>query len=149
MRLLFTIACGLFVTFTLSAQDNDSILYNLTFYFEDAVGNRDTVYIGGSPYVTGDQVTPSFGEVNLIDVPFDSVFEVRVTNARNLYTFGDSARYVGKKRILQYALTDFGDFPCDWNGGIGGFAFVANVANPPLTISWDPENFGKKRILVV
>jgi hypothetical protein len=140
MRLLFTVTYGLFGLSMLSAQDNDSILYNLTFYFEDAIGNKDTVYIGGSPYVSGDEVNPSFGEINLIDVPFDSVFEVRVTRAQNL-EFAEPVSYVGKKRILQYALTDFGPFPCDWNGGVGTFAFVANVTNPPLTISWDPQKF--------
>lgn len=141
MRTLLIVACAFMIQFTLGAQANDSILYKLTFYFEDAIGNRDTIYVGGSPYVNGDEVIPAFGEINLVDVPFDSVFEVRVTNATNLYTFGDSVKYIGKKRILQYALTDFGSFPCDWNGGIGEFAFVANVANPPLTISWDSQKF--------
>lgn len=72
------------------------MLYSLTSYFEDAVGNRGTVYIGGSPHPINDQINPSFGEVNLIGVPFDSVFEVRVTRAENL-EFGDPVYYVGKK----------------------------------------------------
>lgn len=123
------------------AQSNDSILYEFPFYFEDAVGNRDTVIIGGSPLVNGDEVNPEFGEINLINVPFDSVFEVRVTRAANLEIFGDSARYIGKKRILYYELGGIGDFPCDWDGGFDSFAFIANVANPPLTVSWSPERF--------
>jgi hypothetical protein len=101
------------------------------------------VYIGGSPHTINDQVNPSFGEENLIDVPYDSVFEVRVTRAENL-EFAEPVRYFGKTRILHYELTDFGPFPCDWNGGSETFAFVAHVAHPPLTISWDPQKFRRE-----
>ena len=143
MRLLLSIVPILLVTSTLCAQDNDSIVFNLTFYFEDAVGNRDTIQIGGSPFIERNSFNPSWGEINLVNEPFDSIFEVRVTNARNL-EFGMPVNVISKKKILYYPLNNNGPFPCAWGGGLEGFAFVANVSNPPLRISWDPVAFRRE-----
>lgn len=50
--------------------------WEIKFYFEDVVGNRDTIIVG---YDRDANYTynPDFGEVDIKDVPWDSVFEER------------------------------------------------------------------------
>ena len=58
----------------LSAQEAQ---FETSFFFEDALGNRDTIVIGADP--TADElVNTHLGEMLLIE-PWDSAFEVRVT----------------------------------------------------------------------
>jgi hypothetical protein len=74
MRVCFCILIGL-LNLTVAAQ-SDSILFEFPIYFEDAVGNRDTIIIGLSEYATP-EFEPALGQVNMLNEPFDSVFEVR------------------------------------------------------------------------
>lgn len=47
--------------------------------FRDAAGNTDTLYFGYDENAT-DSVDAEFDETNIIETPFDSVFEVRISN---------------------------------------------------------------------
>ena len=48
-------------------------------WFEDSVGNKDTVWVGGDPSSSSQHINPQFGEMS-IATPFDSVFEVRAVH---------------------------------------------------------------------
>jgi hypothetical protein len=49
-------------------------------WFEGAIGNRDTIWVGSDVAASSQQIKPQFGEVELT-APFDSVFEVRGVNS--------------------------------------------------------------------
>ena len=51
-------------------------LYKFTLHFEDARGNRDSVVMGFDS-LAFPLYDPEFGKINIVDQPFDSVFEVR------------------------------------------------------------------------
>ncbi len=53
-------------------------------YFEDALGNRDTVFLGYDPNGSRDVILPEFGELDIAHIPFDSVFDVRITNQADI-----------------------------------------------------------------
>jgi hypothetical protein len=57
-------------------------MYQADFYFQDAIGNRDTITIGYDTTANG-EYNPQFGEINLSQ-PFDSVFEVRATHRNGI-----------------------------------------------------------------
>lgn len=120
-------------------SQSDSIYYEIPIYFEDAVGNKDTVYIGLSEYATN-EIDAQFGEVNLIDVPFDSVFEVRLTGFDDL-SAGGPATYLGKKKYLNVQFTNDDPLTCNGIRLSDGISFVAQSMHPPLTIKWDSELF--------
>ena len=58
--------------------------FSFQMYFEDALGNRDTLTIGYDPNGSRDSILPEFGEENLAHIPFDSVFDVRISNQTDL-----------------------------------------------------------------
>jgi hypothetical protein len=53
--------------------------FSFELYFEDALGNKDTLVLGYDPLAT-DSIDVAFGEVNIINQPWNSVFEVRTAN---------------------------------------------------------------------
>jgi hypothetical protein len=48
-------------------------------WFEDSIGNKDTVWVGGDPSASSQNINPQFGEF-AITTPFDSIFEVRAVH---------------------------------------------------------------------
>jgi hypothetical protein len=96
--------------------------------FSDAVGNSDTLYFGYDPIAT-DSVDAEFNENNIIDTPFDSVFEVRISNefVNRWYVGETSELFHLKKQIVSkncpgYATPIAIDIKCD---------------NWPVTATWD------------
>ncbi|MEM7036751.1 MAG: hypothetical protein AAF570_07220, partial [Bacteroidota bacterium] len=67
--------------FSLSAQTLE-----LPLYFEDAAGHRDTLYLGYDLNATAG-IDAAFGEVNIINDPIDSLFEVRISDGFRNYDF--------------------------------------------------------------
>ena len=51
-------------------------MFSQTLWFEDAIGNIDSVIIGHDPLATVD-IDAQFGEVEITE-PFNAIFEVRV-----------------------------------------------------------------------
>jgi hypothetical protein len=71
----------LLLAFTSTAQKTPFFL--TTFYFEDAIGNIDSIEVGYD--LTANQTgNPDFGEVTDLS-PFDSVFDVRAVNYFEYY----------------------------------------------------------------
>lgn len=119
---------------------SDSLRFLFPIFFEDSLGNKDTVYIGGAEVENEFVSTESrFGEVNLIEEPFDSVFEVRGGYFEEMSGAGE-VNYLGKKIILKYT-SDTGDFTdCD-ELRISNVSFAVWSQHPPLKVSWDPALF--------
>jgi len=92
-------------------------------WFEDAVGNKDTIWVGGDPSASSQNLNPQFGEV-AIDSPFDSIFEVRVVH-------GDDQDWVTSKLIVEHS-----DSPgqCYLPAHT---RIMLNAKYPPVKISWD------------
>jgi hypothetical protein len=112
MKYLF-IALIAFLGCGLSAQPV-APMRQTTFYFEDAVGNRDTIVVGADR-ASNEEYNPQFGE---LDLPgsFDSVFEVRATHKIG-FNWGQPPYILSKKnsrlvRTIPKSATMF----CRWGG---------------------------------
>lgn len=104
----------------LSAQQPQFIM---PIWFEDSIGNKDTVWVGGDPDASSQNLNPQFGEI-AITASFDSMFEVRAVHA-------DDTDWETSKIIIEY-----NDSP--------GQCFLAprtrimiHSKYPPVKISWD------------
>jgi hypothetical protein len=129
-------------TLNLFAQ-NDSIDYLVPFYIEDAVGNKDTVYAGGSRYAVAGY-NPQLGEVNLVDVPFDSILEARLVRAIDIIDYINEPPVCSKKMITRF--NDFGTFG-DCSIAMEAFVIVLNCKYPPFTVSWEQDVFEEGAVL--
>jgi len=112
--------------------------YSFPLFFEDAAGNKDTLYFGFDDSATFG-VDEMFGEVNLIDEPLDSVFDVFFTDAatnQGILPSGNeiidhclelphTPTYILKKQINYYNA-----YPNDY------FEFGIIAQNWPVTITW-------------
>ena len=99
-----------------------------TIYFEDARGNRDSVVIGydaETPHYFHD---PDFGEFSIpLDMPFDSVFEVRIPvtpqlgySKTHIISSPECGRYSNFENIIEYYV---------------------KIIYPPLKVKWDRAAF--------
>ncbi len=76
--------------------------FSFEMIFEDAIGNTDTLIMGYDPEAT-DSVDSEFGELNIIESPLDSIFDVRITDewrarSASIDSFGS---YHIKKQIVE------------------------------------------------
>ncbi|WP_273447372.1 T9SS type A sorting domain-containing protein [Neolewinella agarilytica] len=110
-------------------SQTDSIDFTLCFYFENAIGERDTVNIFVTPFDT-DSISPSLGEINLLNVPFDSSFDIRVGKG---YSVSDPQIYIGDN-IAASVTYRFGCIQY-----FGSFHFIIHNKYPPTKIYWDTE----------
>ncbi len=60
----------------LSAQQPQFII---PIWFEDSIGSKDTIWVGGDPDASYSDINTQFGEMEITN-PFDSVFEVRAVH---------------------------------------------------------------------
>lgn len=119
----------LFIPFWSYAQEE----FSFELYFEDAIGNKDTLVLGYDPLAT-DSIDSSFGEVDIINQQWDSIFEVR---AGDDYSFWHPSGgmipaplYQSKKQII--------DKSCDFDYDI---TININVKHFPFKIYWDTTLF--------
>lgn len=120
---------ALLFPFVLHMQSQE-FSFKMTFF--DAVGNIDSIIIGYDPLAT-DSVDPVFGEHNIIDIPLDSVFDVRITNEwkkRAWYTETGSLYHI-KKQIVPSN--------CDLN--TSPISIDIKSIHWPVTASWDSSLF--------
>ena len=102
-------------------------------FFEDAVGNKDTITIGFDPSANSD-FNPSFGEID-IQTPFDSIFEVRAAHGGSFW----ERDIILSKKIISSTESVIGlPYACDRPRGV---VFVMNAKYQPVTISWDSQVF--------
>ena len=111
----------LLAAYSLSAQQAPQ--FTMPIWFEDAIGNRDTIWVGTDVAASSQQINPQFGEVELT-APFDSVFEVRGVH-------GDDPQWRTSKIIIEY--TDSGG----WCLLPGHTRIMIHALHWPVKISWD------------
>lgn len=76
--------------------------FSFPLYFEDAVGNRDTLIVGYDINATSG-IDNIFGEVNTISVPWSENFEVRITDKMPSILYGETENetFRTKKQIIK------------------------------------------------
>ncbi len=115
-----------------------SLLFESKVYFEDAMGNRDTIEIGYDT-MSNSEYNPNLGELH-IPHAFDSVFEVR---ASHIIAWDQNFREcVLSKRIIGAAseIIDISNPNANCYGG-EGIIFFIKAKYPPVRLSWDSTLF--------
>lgn len=109
-------------------------MFQTDIYFEDAVGNKDTITVGFDTLATGDY-NPDFGELD-ITTPFDSVFEVR---AAHIDDFGwGNGSFALSKKVIGFS-ENYVNFPTCYSGStILLFVWAKHM---PIKVSWEKSIF--------
>jgi len=102
-------------------------LFEMSLYFEDALGNRDTLEIGYDPRASFDTLLPEFGEFP-IEQPFDSILDVRAIHPD---VFNDTT--FASKRIISDAETCYS---CNCYFSAADFIFI-HAKYLPILITYD------------
>jgi hypothetical protein len=108
--------------------------FSFDLYFEDALGNRDTITLGYDPQAT-DGIDQLFGEESINNQPWDNDFEVRVLqkNSFELASLNQNiiSPYIQfKKQIVSKT--------CDYNFPI---SVCIKSENFPITVYWNSSIF--------
>ncbi|MFK5857285.1 MAG: T9SS type A sorting domain-containing protein [Bacteroidota bacterium] len=106
--------------------------FSFQMYFEDAIGNKDTLTIGFDINGT-DTIDTEFGEVNIISIPIDTALDVRISNEwqNRLYqnipgTFHTKKQIIKKKECgIWYSLNSIDIITNNW----------------PVYVRWDSTLF--------
>ncbi len=116
--------------YNLQAQQPD---FQYTLRIEDARGNKDSVILGYDKSST--QFTPSniFGEIDIKDRPFDSIFEVRATKASNRFSINFHS-----KKIIASAENRCGP---PIFGGSAIITLLIRAKYYPIKFKWDKSAF--------
>lgn len=123
-----------FIPFLGIAQE--TAFFETTIYFEDAIGNRDSVVVGHDENANNNY-NPNFGEVD-IKASWDSIFEVRAAHYLD-WQHPDGELLLSKKIIGSNEGGIHPNYGCLLiNEPIIVFA---NIENLPLFISWQQETF--------
>ena len=125
ISILFTIIILAF-NITINAQ---TAQFETTIYFEDAVGNKDSVIVGFDTLATED-IDIALGEQEIL-IPFDSVFEVRAAALDGTYWKKLA------KRVFQRAEYH----PSDGCYGSIRTAIYVWAKYQPIKVSWDINAF--------
>ena len=131
MNKLSIITLLLFAQTIILAQDD--ILFESTLYFEDAIGNKDSIVYGYAENEEIDIFNPFYGEEE-INSPFDSIFEVRATHehhGRKPYT----------KKIITHVFDQNYDIDNKCFRRAAPPFFVIHAKHFPVKMSWDRKNF--------
>jgi len=113
--------------------------FSFPLYFEDVIGNKDTIIFGfDSQATTG--IDLSFGELNIKGTSFAD-FDVRISNnsftppfgSDSAHFYADSTNYQTKKQIYNYDSTNGISFPI--------FAINISCKHFPIKIKWDNPLF--------
>ena len=117
-----------FLLLSINNAEAQSAEFEMTFYFEDAVGNKDSLVLGYDADASYTSINSLLGEV-AITTPFDSVFEVRA------YHYNDPLKRTSKKIIENYDTNSIGCI-------VTGFGMIVPVVkHPPLLMYYDKTKF--------
>ena len=128
--LLILLICPLFIF------GQKTAFWETKLFFEDGIGNKDSITIGHDLNSNGN-FNPDFGEVNIKEVPWSSVFEVRASH--NEGANGHASPKVLSKKII--GSTEAGLHPT-YNCLFvrEPLKFFVKVKNLPLKIRWNPDD---------
>lgn len=140
-KLVYSIFSLLLVFSQLTAQI-DTFTFTTTFYFEDAVGNRDSVKWSGWPQGNVNDPDQTYGE-SVSDQPFDPVFEVRAFSSSE---YDPSPPYVDAINTYKHFVSPWYPDPDTANCAYHQFygrapRFAVKSVNYPVTITWDEGLF--------
>ena len=117
--------------------------FEFTLYGEDSRGHRDSVIIGYAHDARSDEyLDTAYGDKNISNIKFDSIFEMRVhkitylraTNPSNYNNFGVS------KRVTLYYSNEGSSTCLPYGLSIHGFVLM-KVKYPPFKLFWDRKQF--------
>lgn len=108
-------------------------MFETTIYFEDAVGNKDSVIVGYDTLATTG-IDDAFGEMEIL-FPFDSVFEVRVG-----VSYGSNWNKTSKKSIGPAEQILHNPISQDCHIAAPIFIYVWAMHHP-VKVSWDTLKF--------
>lgn len=125
MKGTYVLLLGLFLVIEFTHAQTVQPTFSTPIYFEDGVGNRDTVTVGYDFAQPG--LTVAGGPTNLLNTPWDSVFEVRV------YQRSANIRHEYKNITTWYSggWTTSGEF----HGGVPTLYLKFNIRHLPLKIT--------------
>ena len=131
MKKLYFILFVLFSAVSLQAQQ-----FTFDVYFEDAVGNRDTITLGYDA-TASDTINPQYGEINIVNQTWDSVFEVRLSEFDYINYSGATYNpsFQSKKKIMNFIP----QIPCIYSSS-PVFIAVKNKYRP-FHFTWDSTLF--------
>jgi hypothetical protein len=129
----------LFLTLALAAGAHAQEEFSFQLYFEDAMGNKDTVTIGYDPAAT-DSIDPQFGEVNIISQPWGNSLDVRIgdkTYEGPPWNFDwlTQNTYLTKKQILSSVYCNSFEKKSSW------ISIQFDTDYLPIRIKWNGSNF--------
>ncbi|OPZ99125.1 MAG: hypothetical protein BWY70_01059 [Bacteroidetes bacterium ADurb.Bin408] len=135
--IVFTTLLICTLTFRTKAQTTPEFEFFLA--FEDSAGNKDTIYVGYDSQATSG-LDSVFGEYNIKTTPFDSVFEVRVSNyfnsVANEYALinNDYSNFHTKKQILSNTCNN------QWLIDPKVIPILVHSKNYPIKVKWNNSN---------
>lgn len=134
-----TLIFALLLTNVAFAQEE----FSFQLYFEDALGNKDTITVGYDDNATNG-IDATFGEVNIIAQPWDNNFEVRVTDKMPsiLYQNPTLETFRTKKQIIKKHCGE------SWAAWAPIYIDV-KVTQFPFTISWDYNTFQNQNECII
>ncbi len=141
MKYLLLFCLGFGLPLLLTAQTTDSIYFELPFYFEDAIGNRDTITVVAA-IGANQEFNPELGEINLAGQPYDSVFEARAVRYEEVLE-QVSNRSFAAKRVAEPLFTNDG-LPAESCAdliGLNRYSIAVHLLHYPLTVTWNPSPF--------
>jgi len=131
MKNLYLIILSLFLFVSVQAQQ-----FTFDVYFEDAVGNRDTITLGYDA-MASDTINSQYGEINIVNQVWDSVFEVRLSEFDYINYSGSTYNpsFQSKKKIMRFTPQP----PCIYSS-TPVFIAVKNKYRP-FHFTWDSTLF--------
>lgn len=110
--------------------------FEIPIYFEDSVGNKDSIVLGYNELASYG-IDPNFGEIDLIDSVYADDFEVRAAIYGYSAELGVLPRIIeSKKMIIGYICFDSTYF-----NEANSFMIVIKSQNWPISITWDKSSF--------
>lgn len=120
----------LFLTAGAFAQEE----FSFELYFEDAMGNKDTLVLGYDDNAT-DSIDASFGEVNISSQPWDGIFEVKAMSRNSFHNLTQQEETLSNCFQTKHQIAKK---RCDYNFPI---SLVLKAENMPIQIYWDSSLF--------
>ncbi len=116
----------LFISFICISVSGQEFIFPIV--FQDAAGNKDTLHFGYDENAT-DSVDAAFGEENIIDTPYDSVFDVRISNefVYRSYLGKPAGSFHLEKQIVSINCPGYSE----------PIAIDIKCQNWPVTATWD------------
>lgn len=127
---IFFLAICLF-TFSIEIAESQTITFEMPFYFEDAVGNRDTIIVGYGPDFHPDSTYTSLGETAL---PCNFFMEKDLHVLVTAMPSSDCDNRLSRVKYTQFSES------CGQGPVIPmARSFHIKCKYPPLRVSWDSE----------